>query len=447
MSSPQSSTCLFEHNRDPSIIFDIPTRYVEFAEKIGLDLKDTYGILLPNSRFWIEVSLVFILVLILGMVVSVIVYYTVLQRTTTTKQQQRSHTTNTTTANLITFGAIVPFCFLFPYAFISVTNIQNVAQRFILCCPIVVYAFRSVEALFGFSPPAVTVSLRKFVTYYATPAECMYNEDEKRFLMATSQDFKRSLFSFIQTIIMISFSFSLLSHHGYEPFESKNAAGEGALMTMKDYVNLMHLGNCFILAIMFHLMLLFIGGTFSLVIPLATGIKIIDLMHNPLFESTSPSDFWGRRWNMTAHKMLKRAVFMPIRRYSSTFVASLGVFIASGLFHEYLVHVVMIYKRDPKVMYTSSSCPAKVLEHEVQLGTNMAFFAWNGILVVIERLLKKHPMAKSIGLALPPYVVPFFIVLMALPVAHWFSNPYVRGGYFYDLQVGFPVIIKVAQEI
>eukprot|EP00957_Ditylum_brightwellii_P180355 13739401-Ditylum_brightwellii.AAC.1 len=173
--------------------------------------------------------------------------------------------------------------------------------------------------------------------------------------MATSQDFKRSLFSFIQTIIMISFSFSLLSHHGYEPFESKNAAGEGALMTMKDYVNLMHL-----------------------------GIKIIDLMHNPLFESTSPSDFWGRRWNMTAHKMLKRAVFMPIRRYSSTFVASLGVFIASGLFHEYLVHVVMIYKRDPKVMYTSSSCPAKVLEHEVQLGTNMAFFAWNGILVVIE---------------------------------------------------------------
>jgi len=312
MSSPQSSTCLFEHNRDPSIIFDIPTRYVEFAEKIGLDLKDTYGILLPNSRFWIEVSLVFILVLILGMVVSVIVYYTVLQRTTTTKQQQRSHTTNTTTANLITFGAIVPFCFLFPYAFISVTNIQNVAQRFILCCPIVVYAFRSVEALFGFSPPAVTVSLRKFVTYYATPAECMYNEDEKRFLMATSQDFKRSLFSFIQTIIMISFSFSLLSHHGYEPFESKNAAGEGALMTMKDYVNLMHLGNCFILAIMFHLMLLFIGGTFSLVIPLATGIKIIDLMHNPLFESTSPSDFWGRRWNMTAHKMLKvRGLFFP----------------------------------------------------------------------------------------------------------------------------------------
>jgi len=146
-------------------------------------------------------------------------------------------------------------------------------------------------------------------------------------------------------------------------------------------------------------------------------------------------------------KITQRAVFMPIRRYSSTFVASLGVFIASGLFHEYLVHVVMIYKRDPKVMYTSSSCPAKVLEHEVQLGTNMAFFAWNGILVVIERLLKKHPMAKSIGLALPPYVVPFFIVLMALPVAHWFSNPYVRGGYFYDLQVGFPVIIKVAQEI
>eukprot|EP00957_Ditylum_brightwellii_P073606 5593543-Ditylum_brightwellii.AAC.1 len=68
----------------------------------------------------------------------------------------------------------------------------------------------------------------------------------------------------------------------------------------------------------------------------------------------------------------------------------------------------------------------------------MAFFAWNGILIVIERLLKKHPMAKSIGLALPRYVVPFFIVLTALPVVHWFSNPYVRSGFFYDLHLGFP---------
>jgi hypothetical protein len=28
------------------------------------------------------------------------------------------------------------------------------------------------------------------------------------------------------------------------------------------------------------------------------GIQLMPFMLNPIFESSSPSDFWGRRWNM-----------------------------------------------------------------------------------------------------------------------------------------------------
>ena len=30
------------------------------------------------------------------------------------------------------------------------------------------------------------------------------------------------------------------------------------------------------------------------------------MMLNPIFESASPSDFWGRRWNLVVHGLLKR---------------------------------------------------------------------------------------------------------------------------------------------
>ena len=31
---------------------------------------------------------------------------------------------------------------------------------------------------------------------------------------------------------------------------------------------------------------------------MVTGKQTVDFSHNPLFETTSPSDFWGKRWNL-----------------------------------------------------------------------------------------------------------------------------------------------------
>lgn len=49
------------------------------------------------------------------------------------------------------------------------------------------------------------------------------------------------------------------------------------------------------------------GGTLAvgLAINILTGYSTISVMLNPLSECSSPSDFWGRRWNRMIHGTLK----------------------------------------------------------------------------------------------------------------------------------------------
>jgi hypothetical protein len=38
---------------------------------------------------------------------------------------------------------------------------------------------------------------------------------------------------------------------------------------------------------------------------LVTGKRADTVMENPILESTSPSEFWGKRWNKVVHGILK----------------------------------------------------------------------------------------------------------------------------------------------
>jgi len=66
----------------------------------------------------------------------------------------------------------------------------------------------------------------------------------------------------------MSISFSLFSHYGYEPFQSRNSAGE--VLMVEDYLDIMHLGNCFAAAILFQVALTFCGAAFAVVVQTAT---------------------------------------------------------------------------------------------------------------------------------------------------------------------------------
>ena len=76
-----------------------------------------------------------------------------------------------------------------------------------------------------------------------------------------------------------------------------------------------------------------------LVWAVATRCQVEPVMLNPLFKSQSPLDFWSKRWNLLVHRVLKGGVYKPVRKHSSAIMAILASFIASGLFHEWLLYL------------------------------------------------------------------------------------------------------------
>lgn len=155
----------------------------------------------------------------------------------------------------------------------------------------------------------------------------------------------------------------------------------------------------------------------------------MDIANNPFFLSRSPSDFWGRRWNCLVHGVLKRGVYKPVRKYSANAVlASLATFIASGLLHEYVLSIITLDNEDPTA---------------VRYGMHLAFFGYNAVVFTIEHLCGEAYIFKWSGQALHPTIVSLLVVLMVLPISHWFTDEYISAGFYTDYKVGFLVVVKV----
>ena len=76
-------------------------------------------------------------------------------------------------------------------------------------------------------------------------------------------------------------------------------------------------------------------------------------------------------------------------------------------------------------------------------GRTSLFFVWNAILIGFEYAVGGAAIFQLFRKHLPLTVVSLMVTSTALPVAHWFTNDYVRSDYFNDAQAGFPFIVKV----
>ena len=129
---------------------------------------------------------------------------------------------------------------------------------------------------------------------------------------------------FVVCVILIGGYCSILSPYNYEPFE----VGDGlSLFDIGQLANNALIARklsawCYkrVCSIFTHLLELFIVVLFQLylttdgygifTITSFFGMQQGPFMLNPIFESSSPSDFWGRRWNLVVHGLLKRYVFL-----------------------------------------------------------------------------------------------------------------------------------------
>jgi len=158
------------------------------------------------------------------------------------------------------------------------------------------------------------------------------------------------------------------------------------------------------------------------------GYAAKDPFRDPIWSSTSPRDFWGRRWNLVIHETLKRGAFEPCSQFLSRPLAMFIAFLMSGLLHEYSWSVTFYHhshSRDEETG-TCSDCYAMTVFKLT------SFFVWNGVVMMLERPLRKYPPFSWISKHLPIPIISTLVLSTALPVSHWFTGDWVVGGFFRD---------------
>lgn len=150
-----------------------------------------------------------------------------------------------------------------------------------------------------------------------------------------------------------------------------------------------------------------------------------------MLRSSSPQDFWGRRWNVLVHSGLKNGVYKPLRfNFSlSPFLSVIGTFIASGMLHEYI----------NVILFSSSSSSSFKLK-------NILFFGWNGFLIISQFLTENWRIMKWLNKNLPPFVKTVLVILTALPLGHLFTGDWVKAGYFDHINLCLPSIVRIAED-
>ena len=127
--------------------------------------------------------------------------------------------------------------------------------------------------------------------------------------------------------------------------------------------------------------------------------------------------------------------------YCPPVVAVAAAFIASGLFHEWILwalYVVVDGEKDATGQCSSCYYPP-------MHGKQLAFFLWNAMVIILEFIIGRLYVFTWVGKNLPALLVTALVIMASLPVAHWFLDDYIRSDFFHDIQVAFFVIRPLKQ--
>lgn len=136
------------------------------------------------------------------------------------------------------------------------------------------------------------------------------------------------------------------------------------------------------------------------------------------------------------HGLLKRGVFKPalVYGYSRSF-AVLAVFIASGLFHEWTWQVIFYCHKTSSL---TQPC------FDFTAGKTTAFFCWNGVIILLEPIVRGASIFQWLSTSLPRPIITLLVLSSVLPVAHLFTGDWIGGGYYHDVTIGLPMVLKAS---
>ena len=177
-----------------------------------------------------------------------------------------------------------------------------------------------------------------------------------------------------------------------------------------------------------------------------SGLTMEKISASPLTQSSIPSDFWGNRWDRPMASALRRGAYRPLLQagYSQLF-AAIVTFSISGLIHEYILLLMAQRKGTPKNNeHNLNSVDDESSSYQPEFGNQFLFFAWNGIVLYLERLfMNTHQgrlFSKWMRSHVPKQIRTALVLLTVLPIAHLFSEEYVKVLFYDDAAHGFPRI-------
>jgi hypothetical protein len=379
--------------------------------------EKSYAFLLFSLPTWIELLIYTATHMLVAAIFSVCIYYTIIRK---------SH--GSTLPFLLTFGVYLPFWILVPKSVLDMLGFQNKLYRFtLLVITPTLSTFRTMEAFFGFTPLYAQRSVADFALYFGSALFLRFDTHTQSYVKTNLKVVFGHLFRFIFLLFTTGMFQSMF--HIFPHFPKLGGPANEDYYSLRNIVDPGQWRDTALYAILLQQYLTAFGEGLMFATNVLTGKQTHPLMKNPMFESLSPSDFWGRRWNLLIHQSLKGAVYKPVLQAGgSRFVAVLAAFLASALFHEWVL------------ISTFNDYPNKT-------GANTVFFAWQGILVALEFLVARWPfVTKYLSKTLPRPLRSLLVVLCGIPFGHWFLDSYINSNFFEQGHMVMFSVLPVEQQ-
>ena len=384
----------------------------------------TYGFYMISIPLWTELLGLLLFETLVVSLLTIPLYYTVVQHP------------RTWWAHIWTWMAFVPLWLTVPplllhsSSTVSLLDCQVKIVAFSLACIVPTTSlFRTTEALFGYTPRYALQSPQAFALYFASPM-LLQVDDKNTYVRITTRQLLGHLQDFLVSLLVTGLYQSCF--HLFDAFPTlgvqKDESLDQELYSWQRTFQLHTLVDTFWIALLFQLYLTTFGHGLQFATSLVTGFQSQPLMDNPLLSSTSPADFWGRKWNLLVHACLKRGVYRPVRSLGGGALgASLAAFVASGVLHEWILWVVFANHDNN--------------DGQVVWGVTSAFFVWQALLLAWESTSQGRQFWKYVNKAYP-HMVPFMVVGMGIPLGHWFVSIYVHSDFFTNAHM---LLFKIQQ--
>jgi hypothetical protein len=337
--------------REPFFTFRI---HDEIRMFLGIEPDSSFGIFAPSFTFWNHLLIILLIVTIYGIFTAWIVYKFILL------PNRASKIKSIVSPHLLGYGFIIPITLVMPKIMLETLDIRNLLHRFIIIAIMpVLITFRTSEAVHGFTPPGTDSSFSHYAYYFASTLAPVYCHDSEKNITVEKPSKEKALKSvkYFLTYAVITGSYVSLFGPSFQPLNCdidankswaiftdscrsnimvNNIVGAGECLHKKGHNSKDLFGSksnvpdifCVLFVIsrirlilqskmkdfrfylnyegLFQLYLTtFIYGVGVITILAGIDVNIEETMKNPLLTATSPSDFWGRKWNLIVHGALK----------------------------------------------------------------------------------------------------------------------------------------------